>query len=457
TVPYDVLLDIFVHCLPQDRFEIRQPNTKIAPLLLCHICSSWRTIALTTPIIWSHLSFRFTLWVSPGGWAFRQNEIEFIRWWKQNQGSIAPFLRLAIEEEEETIPLDGEETTFAFVLNYITTAQHLEVHPSFWDRVWPVMMYILGGHVTFANLHSLVTHEQPPSDRLDHFHHTYPILRRLAIVDVLTPFRDTIPAQWSTLTHLSFTTYSISLDFWVQFTSAVPCLQWAYIYFNCYDQGRFDAYHIKRTLPQLSTLFIASGGRDNCSISPLFMGLHLPALDNLFLSSVVADWWDHRGIPDVYTILQSAPALRNLTLRKRYHLSPAELDYSTGTLPAVGDVAPIWSCAPHLVHLRLELLIAGDHSSQSEAAKELAIFARSAFFSNNRWLDLANPACPIKTITAVDHGSISLRHQPESDIAHRKIASVRKCAGHASNIALHVISQPHTDFADSWKEWRSGN
>ncbi|KAF8189052.1 hypothetical protein BJ912DRAFT_806507, partial [Pholiota molesta] len=52
TVPYDILFEIFVRCLPQDRFEICQPETRIAPILLCHICSSWRAIALTTPILW---------------------------------------------------------------------------------------------------------------------------------------------------------------------------------------------------------------------------------------------------------------------------------------------------------------------------------------------------------------------------------------------------------------------
>ncbi|KAF8180596.1 hypothetical protein BJ912DRAFT_829401, partial [Pholiota molesta] len=52
TVPYDVLLEIFGHCLPQDRFNIRQPNTTIAPILLCHICSHWRTIAHASPILW---------------------------------------------------------------------------------------------------------------------------------------------------------------------------------------------------------------------------------------------------------------------------------------------------------------------------------------------------------------------------------------------------------------------
>ncbi|KAF8188990.1 hypothetical protein BJ912DRAFT_850978, partial [Pholiota molesta] len=103
-VPYDVLLDIFVHCLPHDRLEIRQPNMSIAPILLCHICSSWRTVALAAPILWSHLLYRVPVWEMDdysGRWAFLEREIEFIRWWKKNQGLIAPFLRLDIERHDD--------------------------------------------------------------------------------------------------------------------------------------------------------------------------------------------------------------------------------------------------------------------------------------------------------------------------------------------------------------------
>jgi hypothetical protein len=417
-------------------------------------------------ILWSHLSFCFTVPIIPGGWAFLQNEIDFIRWWKKNQGSIAPFLRLAIESDDgQSGPLARDKTTFAFVMNYMTTAQHLEIDPLFWDRV-PAVMYRNGEPVTFPNLHTLVTYEHPPNDRPNHyFHHTFSVLRRLAIVDNNMSFRDTtIPAQWSPLTHLSITTPIINFDFWVHLRSTAPCLQWVYIYFKY--QTHFDADKftnpITRTLPQLSTLFIESGSNNNCLISRLLIGLYLPALSNLSLSCDIREWWGHRGITDIHSVLKSAPALRNLTLRKSDSLSRTEIDYFTGTaVTPVGGVGPIWSCVPHLVHLQLELSIVHP-GNKSDAEKELDIFARGVFFSNNRWLDLDNPTCPIKTITVIDHGLMSPLYQFECDAQfdsdlHRKTPSIRKCAGNASNIALHVISQPITNFAHSWKEWRLGD
>jgi hypothetical protein len=457
TIPYDILIEILIHCLPQDRFEIRQPNTRIAPLLLCHICSFWRTIVLTTPIFWSHLSFCFTLRVIGGSWAFFQDDIDFIWWWKKHQGSNAPFLRLAIERDgDKSGFLAPDETTFAFVLDYMRTAQHLEVNPLFWVRVASVYDEI-ADRIAFPNLHTLVVYKYLTRFCPAHyFHHTFSALRRLAIVANNTALEDTvIPMQWATLTHLSITTFILSLDFWLHLTSAVPHLRWAYIYFKY--QSPFDAanhkHPITRTLPHLATLFIGSGDAyaHNTLFSPLFAGLHLPALTTLFLSSVTRDWWAHTGITDIHAVLPSAPALRNLTLRKYDYLSPAETDYAKGANAALGHVAPLWNSAPHLAHLQLGLYITHDHHGSDSAAgaeEERGSFARGAFLSDNRWLDLAHPACPIRRITVIDHGASNPHHAKPTRVPGR--------AGRAANIDLHVISQPFTDFADAWKEWRSG-
>lgn len=56
-VPLELLIEIFVYCLPQDhRFS---PTT--APLLFCQVCSSWRNIVTSSPCFWTKLA----LWSSP--------------------------------------------------------------------------------------------------------------------------------------------------------------------------------------------------------------------------------------------------------------------------------------------------------------------------------------------------------------------------------------------------------
>ncbi|TFK34289.1 hypothetical protein BDQ12DRAFT_374820 [Crucibulum laeve] len=53
TLPIEILGEIFTHCVPLRR-AVASPD--IAPLLLCHVCSHWRTVAFATPHLWSTLS-----------------------------------------------------------------------------------------------------------------------------------------------------------------------------------------------------------------------------------------------------------------------------------------------------------------------------------------------------------------------------------------------------------------
>ncbi|PFH46152.1 hypothetical protein AMATHDRAFT_126557, partial [Amanita thiersii Skay4041] len=48
-LPPDVLVNIFIHCLQK---RAASNTTGAAPLLLCEVCSSWRTLALQTPRLW---------------------------------------------------------------------------------------------------------------------------------------------------------------------------------------------------------------------------------------------------------------------------------------------------------------------------------------------------------------------------------------------------------------------
>ncbi|KAJ7892808.1 hypothetical protein B0H14DRAFT_2685809, partial [Mycena olivaceomarginata] len=58
-LPVDILREIFVACLPVDRNAVM--SAQEAPLLLGRICSTWRSIVLTTPRLWAslHASFEY--------------------------------------------------------------------------------------------------------------------------------------------------------------------------------------------------------------------------------------------------------------------------------------------------------------------------------------------------------------------------------------------------------------
>ncbi|KIL67105.1 hypothetical protein M378DRAFT_74354, partial [Amanita muscaria Koide BX008] len=48
----DILAEIFAFCLPEVTAWIIQISSRDAPLLLCSVCSSWRSLALSTPRLW---------------------------------------------------------------------------------------------------------------------------------------------------------------------------------------------------------------------------------------------------------------------------------------------------------------------------------------------------------------------------------------------------------------------
>ncbi|KXN89122.1 hypothetical protein AN958_06323 [Leucoagaricus sp. SymC.cos] len=52
-LPAELLAQVFEHCLPSDTFSV--PVSSQAPLLLAHTCPRWRSVALSTPSLWSTL------------------------------------------------------------------------------------------------------------------------------------------------------------------------------------------------------------------------------------------------------------------------------------------------------------------------------------------------------------------------------------------------------------------
>jgi hypothetical protein len=163
-VPYEILQEIFTHCLPQYPLHHLQPDTTIAPILLCHICSSWRMAALASPTLWAHLCYHLAIVeydsTDSTSWtiAFDERDIEFIQWWRKNQGSVAPFLSLRVQYVEEyDIDYIGREMAgdgMDRLLEYITSAQYLELDDFLWGQVH--IKIEAGYQVAFSNLHTLL-------------------------------------------------------------------------------------------------------------------------------------------------------------------------------------------------------------------------------------------------------------------------------------------------------------
>ncbi|KAJ3516165.1 hypothetical protein NLJ89_g1289 [Agrocybe chaxingu] len=228
-LPAEMLGEIFLHCLPERPREESQPNTKIAPILLCHVCSAWRTTALRLPKLWTRLCMRSTfkvLYPLDISWlshttrsAYKElpmhpRTLDFLTWLGNNARSVPIDLYL-IKIKEENVESDVEKdgiildgtppgheamNTLEFALARLPSVRHFEMAI---NRYAMEVLCKAATPTTFERLESLTVHQ--------YFHIGYksrtkfvfafppaPRLRRLA----LTSYMNTLSFHWGQLTHL---------------------------------------------------------------------------------------------------------------------------------------------------------------------------------------------------------------------------------------------------------------
>ncbi|KAF9067145.1 hypothetical protein BDP27DRAFT_1329352 [Rhodocollybia butyracea] len=98
-LPVEVLGEIFVHCLPTDRFSYI--SAAQAPLLLTSICQRWREVALSFPSLWNTLHIFLDDEISPE--EISQTE-ETIQIWLGRSKSLPLFISLVIDSKAPAVP-----------------------------------------------------------------------------------------------------------------------------------------------------------------------------------------------------------------------------------------------------------------------------------------------------------------------------------------------------------------
>ncbi|KAF9479239.1 hypothetical protein BDN70DRAFT_932736 [Pholiota conissans] len=431
-IPYDIVQEIFVSCVRQyhnqeDMYPIPMP------IVLSHICSFWRFVALTTPRIWLHLSYILNVDVTPtritstsesmATSAYCQSQIEYLQWWDKNRGSIPPFLRISISkidhdssryQNSKSIWVDGDSEAVKSVLKYITSAQYLDAERGFWEEIR--RRIDRGDQILFPNLHTIrqrnpgshFTPAQKLIGSVADANNVLPSLRHIILYYggryiAVFPFNFSFPSHWSMLTHIYFYCIDITPNFWPSFIRCIPNLEWAYIYSighsNLNEEG-INREPFKYTHVHLATLWLALSHRE-LSPSSLFAHLHLPALKELTLNFHSNLWRNpDTGITELYSILKSTPNITTLGLtdtflnlkNSAYHQSESQ------------SIHPIWDYAPHIIHLRWELFIF--EYSGGELMKELFDLFIDHITIDAKWLQLDNPRCPIRQVTFINATSI---------------------------------------------------
>ncbi|KAE9403034.1 hypothetical protein BT96DRAFT_512273 [Gymnopus androsaceus JB14] len=93
-LPAETLSEIFVRCLPEDRYAVR--DIAQALLLLTTVSREWRRTAIVTPALWSSLHIYLPSTLSSQ--AIERRVMGFALWLKRS-GSLPIFISLHLEAE----------------------------------------------------------------------------------------------------------------------------------------------------------------------------------------------------------------------------------------------------------------------------------------------------------------------------------------------------------------------
>ncbi|KAF9480399.1 hypothetical protein BDN70DRAFT_894185 [Pholiota conissans] len=432
----DILRQIFIQCNAAHLLRVNRHRPKRwyitnAPMVLCHVSSSWREIALGSPVLWSRLHFVLTVQLFSDrysrDWAVLKHDIEFILWWQKNRATSPLFLVLDIKKTnnirfEKLVTGGGMD----IILHFLSTAQCLNVDLFLWRQIQARLNSGRGYRFRFSNLQTLVSIMDVNSEEtripgmsfyeiqklISHSQNTArPTLRYLRIKsDTIQSVDNIIPAHWTFLTHISFSDVTISFDIWYSLTRSTPRLTHGFFSLN-YPEVDTDAHPQECVLHQLKTLSLTVNCSNKNTENPLrkfLSGLFFPTLTKLSLYSNTKSWKDHRATAELSSILDYTPNITSLTLGTHFssfELIPNPINLLTAlhspSNARSAPLDPLWTQLPSLTDLHLEIPYT---RTQPEAEVQLATFIDNVFAPSNKWLDAHNLECSIQTITIIDNG-----------------------------------------------------
>jgi len=336
--PAEILAKIFVDTLPDDALEKRQPNVRISPLLLCHVCSRWRSIALQLPRLWMCLYclVRIPSYILTESGLLRRGihpiSREFLEWWWCNLGKNYPFhFRLHSGFEPSSCnPLrvpeffdPGKEFVQDHILvTLFNLAQHLDIDH---NKAWMIHRC---PELTFPNLETLRIRKDPNASSLPQWIYALRSERpipKLHFQDFdLTPaFLEKPTISWSSLTHLVFDVVRLSTGTWFDLIRSCVNLEFGHFELRMpyYSEdlpfpnpSHFTHHHLRR-------LVIGWDDHDGGYGQYMLKNLFLPSLTAFRISAQLT-------APKLHRILESTPSLVELHLGRK--VAPNNIWYWPG-------------------------------------------------------------------------------------------------------------------------------
>ena len=340
--PPEIIGEVFLHSLPDNVLEQRQPSVRIAPMLLCQVCSKWRSIALQLPQLWmrlfhvSHFSNRGDSGIFLEG--IRSSDLEFLAWWRSNLGENPLHLCFYIGEPICRCPINSSTLQKQILVALFAFVRHLELDLSAVRAIGKRTR--VDGRKIFPRLETLrINAEVRPVVPI---FSEYPIrklhINRLYLWDWGPDAFKIFP--WSSLTHVVFNGALLLSGMWFDLFRACVNLQSGY--FKLYTMNPRELGNpARRTHHHLRQLAVAWD-------VPLGHGQYL--LRNVFLPSLTALRISTSLTAEhLHCILESTPSLVELHLG--CEVAVAEIWDSPSTS---GVLDPLSKYVPNLQYLVIQ-------------------------------------------------------------------------------------------------------
>ncbi|KAJ6508526.1 hypothetical protein C8R45DRAFT_1208185 [Mycena sanguinolenta] len=267
-LPPDILRVIFVSCLPTNRNAVM--SAQVAPLLLCRVCSAWRTIALSTPRLWAsiHAPFDYVL--------RKESRKPAVVQWLQRSGACPISLSVVFEDLRWADQSSSGSALLTSLAEFSARWQHVE-----FMELSPVRAHELAGIRTPA-LESLKLTGHMSGSLLAALELVKaPMLRAVALHSRSAEHLDDIvlamPLIWDQLTHLVFQCNGAHRGFLFQNVLVVleRCPQLISFQVSLRNSIGFSSGSI--SLPSLEIL-ILEGSMQTRSLSHLIEYVSMPRL-----------------------------------------------------------------------------------------------------------------------------------------------------------------------------------
>ncbi|KAF8625077.1 hypothetical protein AX15_005559 [Amanita polypyramis BW_CC] len=313
----EILSEVFLHCLTAHETT----RASIPPLLLCHICSRWRRVALGTPRLWRYLSLKpSTRYLSRD--VVERRLIRLAGFYMDNAKDCTVSLHLELTRAGSWAPESENnwrglcnELLIRFIGRYHSISLQA---PGFALTQLGAFSFLSPGQIQY--LESLKLHVRSAHwDGVISLFSSAPRLRRIifglqdgyvmdgswsSISQHFSP--SLLPLPWGQLTHFCLL-MSITVPVWHSLLPQLQSLEQCVIILDAGQHGESELVRLSNTpiiLPNLTTLNLTLIARDRPAS---FHEAEMPQLKKLHLSSLfpmdisTLQWQEH------------IDALRNLT------------------------------------------------------------------------------------------------------------------------------------------------